>query len=292
MSEQSSVALQEENAALRQQITQLEATIAELRQFKTALDNAPDGVVIADMDSNLRYANQAFRELTNDGTQTPGDNISDYYTPEDLERLRHEMPETLRRTNRWQGEVQLRGPKGSNWTSQTTASMLHDEEHKPFGVVLTFRDVTQKQRDEQERLALQQQVIDAQQAALRELSTPLIPITDGLIAMPLVGAIDSTRAQQIMETLLEGIGELQAETAILDITGVKVVDTQVANALLRAAKAAQLLGAQVVLTGISAEVAQALVGLGADLGGVVTHSNLQSGISYALDQRPGALFAR
>ena len=124
-----------------------------------------------------------------------------------------------------------------------------------------------------------------QSIALRELSTPLVPITDGLVAMPIVGAIDSLRAQQIMETLLEGISELQADIAILDITGVRVVDTQVAAALLAAAQAAQLLGALVVLTGISAEVAQALVHLGAEMRGIVTRSNLQSGIAYAFEQR-------
>jgi rsbT co-antagonist protein RsbR len=127
-------------------------------------------------------------------------------------------------------------------------------------------------------------LIAAQQAALAELSTPLIPLAEGVIAMPIVGAIDSGRAQRIMEALLEGISFQQAETAILDITGVRVVDTQVADALLRAAQAAKLLGARVVLTGISAEVAQAIVHLGANLGSVVTRSNLQSGIAYALDQ--------
>jgi rsbT co-antagonist protein RsbR len=144
-----------------------------------------------------------------------------------------------------------------------------------------------------ENEGLQARIVEleqAQMAALRELSTPLVPITDGLVAMPLVGAIDSMRAQQIMETLLEGISAQQADIAILDITGVRVVDTQVAAALLRAAQAAQLLGAQVVLTGISAEVAQALVHLGAELRGIVTRSNLQSGIAYAFEQR-GADFS-
>ena len=132
---------------------------------------------------------------------------------------------------------------------------------------------------------MQQELIAAQQSALRELSTPLIPILDGVVAMPLIGAIDSARAQQIMETLLEGIGEKRASIAILDITGVRVVDTQVANALIRTAQAAQLLGARVILTGITPEVAQTLVQLGVDLSSVTTRSTLQSGIAYALTQR-------
>jgi rsbT co-antagonist protein RsbR len=131
---------------------------------------------------------------------------------------------------------------------------------------------------------LQQQTIEEKEMALRELSTPLIPLADGVVALPLIGSIDSNRIQQIMETLLEGISEQQADVALIDITGVKMVDTQVADGLLRAAQAAKLLGAQVVLTGISSDIAQTLVHLGADLNGIITHATLQSGIAFAMEQ--------
>ena len=121
-----------------------------------------------------------------------------------------------------------------------------------------------------------------QEAALRELSTPLIPISDRVVVMPLIGAINSRRAQQVIETLLHGLADSRADRAILDITGVLVVDTQVANALVAAAQAVKLLGATVILTGIRPEVAQTLVGLGIDLRGIVTCGTLQSGIAYAL----------
>jgi rsbT co-antagonist protein RsbR len=152
-------------------------------------------------------------------------------------------------------------------------------------VLWVARDITPQRNAEAERIALQDQVIAAQQAALRELSTPIIPLTDQVVAMPLIGTIDSSRAQQVIETLLEGVTATRATTAILDITGVQVVDTQVANALLRAAQAVKLLGAQVVLTGIRPEVAQTLVGLGLDMSTIVTRSSLQSGISFALAGR-------
>lgn len=147
------------------------------------------------------------------------------------------------------------------------------------------RDVTKQRRAERERQAMQEQIIQAQQAALRELSTPLMPIADGVVAMPIIGTIDSMRAQQIMETLLQGIAEHSADIAILDITGVKVVDTQVAGALLRAAQAARMLGAQVVLTGISPEIAQTLVHIGTEMREMVAKPTLQQGIAYALEQR-------
>ena len=141
---------------------------------------------------------------------------------------------------------------------------------------------SRKQTEEMLRQTIaQEETIRAQQAALAELSTPLIPLSDQVMVMPLVGAVDSQRAQQVLTALLEGIASSGAQVAILDITGVAVVDTQVANALIRAAQAVKLLGAQVVLTGIRPEVAQTLVGLGADLGGIITRSNLQSGIVYA-----------
>lgn len=127
-----------------------------------------------------------------------------------------------------------------------------------------------------------QEIIEVQRQALRELSTPVVPISDEIIAMPLIGSIDTARAQQIMEGLLMVISRHQAEVVIIDITGVPVVDTGVANHLLQTARAARLLGARVVLTGIAPEVAQTIVSLGVELSGIVTKSNLQSGIEYAL----------
>ncbi|HEU4322566.1 MAG TPA: STAS domain-containing protein [Roseiflexaceae bacterium] len=148
---------------------------------------------------------------------------------------------------------------------------------------VSLEDITERKQAEEALVQSlrQEETIRAQQAALAELSTPLIPISDQVMVMPLIGAIDSHRAQQVIETLLAGISRNGAQVAILDITGVPVVDTQVANILLRVAQSARLLGARVVLTGIRPEVAQTLVGLGADLAGVTTLSTLQRGIAYA-----------
>jgi anti-anti-sigma factor len=127
----------------------------------------------------------------------------------------------------------------------------------------------------------QEATIRAQEATLAELSTPLIPISAQVMVMPLIGTIDARRAQQVLDTLLHGVARTRAHVAIVDITGVPLVDAQVANVLVQAAQAVNLLGAQVVLTGIRPEVAQTLVGLGIDLGGITTQSNLQSGIAFA-----------
>jgi anti-anti-sigma regulatory factor len=142
--------------------------------------------------------------------------------------------------------------------------------------------LAERERVEAERAHLQEGMIRLQATALAELSTPLIPINDRIVVMPLIGSIDSRRAQQVLQTLLSGIADSRAEVAILDITGVSVVDTQVANALVQVAQAVRLLGAQIMLTGIRPEVAQILVSLGIDLQGIITHSTLQSGVAYAL----------
>jgi rsbT co-antagonist protein RsbR len=151
-------------------------------------------------------------------------------------------------------------------------------------VMALVRDATEQKQATAEREALQQQLIDAQRNALRELSTPLIPISRDVVIMPLIGTIDSQRAQQVMEALLEGVALHQASLVILDITGVAIVDTQVAQTFIQAAQAVRLLGAQVMLTGIQPQIAQTLVHLGVDLSGIITRGSLQSGIAAALQQ--------
>jgi rsbT co-antagonist protein RsbR len=153
------------------------------------------------------------------------------------------------------------------------------------GLSVYFHDISARRQIEAERKRMQEEIIQAQAAILAEMSTPVIPLSNEVMVMPLIGSVDTQRAQQIMETLLNGIAQQHATVAILDITGVRVVDTQVANALVRAAQAVKLLGAQVILTGMNPTMAQTLVHLGADLTGLTTRSTLQDGITYALGQK-------
>jgi anti-anti-sigma factor len=117
---------------------------------------------------------------------------------------------------------------------------------------------------------------------VRERSTPVIPLQDRVLVLPLVGTIDTERARDLTDRLLEAVRRTRALVILLDITGVPVVDTAVAQAIIQAANAARLLGAEVVLVGVRSEVAQTLVTLGVSMEGLVTKSNLQSGIAYAL----------
>jgi PAS domain S-box-containing protein len=289
----------DELTALRQRVAELEEQLAahavaverqnsiesELRLFKALFDSAVDGVSFATPDRILRYANRAFGEMSGYGDQCVGHAISDFAVPEELEAIQQDIRPAIATKGYWQGRIPFLRPNGDVWPADASVFLTFDAAGAPIGQGLIMRDATKQIRNEQERAALHEQVIEAQQAALRELSTPLIPLTDDLLAMPLIGTIDSIRAQQVIETLLAGVAASRAATVILDITGVQVVDTQVANALLRAAQAVKLLGAQVVLTGIRPEIAQTLVGLGLDLSGIVTRATLQSGISFALAGR-------
>ena len=116
---------------------------------------------------------------------------------------------------------------------------------------------------------------------VREMSSPVIPIHDRVLVLPLIGLVDSERAQHLTEAMLEAVQRQRARVVLLDITGVPVVDTAVAQALVRAADAGRLLGAEVVLVGVRPEVAQTLVMLGVSLEGLVTRADLQSGVEYA-----------
>lgn len=149
-------------------------------------------------------------------------------------------------------------------------------------------ELVERERVEQSRAALQEAIIEAQNARLAELSTPLIPITDHIMVMPLIGTVDAGRAQQALEAALNGVQANQANVVILDVTGVTVLDSAVATTLMRTAAALRLLGATTVITGIRADLAQTLIALGVDLGVMVTRGTLKSGIDYALKQVGGA----
>ena len=120
------------------------------------------------------------------------------------------------------------------------------------------------------------------QAAIRELSTPVIKVYDRVLLLPIVGTVDTQRAHQIMETVLVQVVEQQAKVMILDIAGVPVVDTKVADHILKTTAAVQLLGAQTILTGISASVARTVVQLGVEITRMHTRSKLSEGIELAL----------
>jgi rsbT co-antagonist protein RsbR len=268
-------------AAIMRDLTTEGEAARQLQLFQFLVESAPTGFAFADLDGVVTYLNPAFRSLLGYEQLPVGLTLSAIAAPCEQERTPAVVGEVAT-TGVWQGPYVYQRSDGNTLDVHLTAVLIRDREGQPLAFGGIARDIRDEQRAEQERRVLQEQVIAAQQAALCELSTPLIPLAAGVVAMPLIGSIDSARAQQVIETLLEGVAATSATTAILDITGVPVVDTQVANALIRAAQAVKLLGARVVLTGIRPEVAQTLVGLGADLSSITTRSSLQAGIAFAM----------
>jgi len=145
------------------------------------------------------------------------------------------------------------------------------------------QEIIERKRAEEESIRLQQEIIQAQQHAIAELSTPIIPIMDNIIVMPLIGNIDTMRARDITRLLLAGISQHRAKVVILDVTGVPLVDSGVANHLNKTIMAARLKGAQTIVTGISDVVAETIVDLGIDWSAFTTLNDLQTGLVAALD---------
>ncbi len=131
-------------------------------------------------------------------------------------------------------------------------------------------------RELEEKLAM----IEVQRAAIRELSTPIIEVWEGVLCLPVVGVLDTTRSAEMTEALLTSIVEKKANCAIIDITGIQVMDTGTADHFLRMARAVRLLGADCLLTGINPAIAQTIIHMGVDLSGVVTHRTMRNALQY------------
>jgi rsbT co-antagonist protein RsbR len=134
-------------------------------------------------------------------------------------------------------------------------------------------------------LKTREEVITRQQEEMLELSTPVVKLWEGILALPMIGTLDSNRTQVVMETLLQRIVETGADVAIIDITGVPTVDTLVAQHLLKTVTAARLMGADCIISGIRPQIAQTIVHLGVELGDVVTKATLADAFALALQRR-------
>ncbi|HEY0604077.1 MAG TPA: STAS domain-containing protein [Herpetosiphonaceae bacterium] len=173
-------------------------------------------------------------------------------------------------TARSEAEAAAQALEASNANLEATVSERTREVQAALAEV-------QRRVEEQKRLLDE---VEVQRLTIRELSVPVIPITETTLVMPLVGALDSTRILQIQEQALQSLETWRARHLILDITGVPLVDSQVALGLLTVVRSAKLLGTEVMLVGIRPEVAQSIVGLGVHLGELYTASNLQMALSY------------
>lgn len=180
-----------------------------------------------------------------------------------------------------QGILYVIPQEGSSATSQTYYGIWVEQ----LAALLSRFKLEDSLRQNNESLRVLHEQERSLSNMIRDLSAPVVPVTDGIVVLPLIGIIDDIRAEQIMTNLLESVNIYDAEVIVLDITGVPLVDTQTASHLLRAAQAVRLLGARVIITGIRPEIAQTVVQLGIDTTQITTAANMEAGLRYALRLR-------
>jgi PAS domain S-box-containing protein len=277
--------------------TLAEQTAAELSRSERSLRDSEqhardvlDGlftfVGVMKPDGELLQANRAMLEAASlapqDVLQKP---LEETYWWAHSDESKSELRAAIERAAK--GEVvrydaRMRLAEGKLITVDLAITPLRDAAGKVSHLIPSGTDISDRLAAEEGRARLNEEIIGMQAARLAELSTPLIPLGKSIVLMPLIGAMDAARARQVVEAVAAGVASRRARVALIDITGVPTIDASVAGLLMQAAQVARILGAEVVLTGINPAVAQAMVRIGTDLGGVVTRGDLQSGIDYAM----------
>ncbi|MCL0081952.1 PAS domain S-box protein [Dehalococcoidia bacterium] len=260
----------------------MEREIEERQEYLVSvLRNAPDAIVTLDAANRILEWNPAAERLfgyTYD--EVVGKDIDDVVTRPDVkEQAILFTKQVLSRKNIPPTEV-VRYRKDGTPLNVIVAGSPIIIEQEMRGAVIVYADITERKRLEEQL----RDTVEKLKASHEELSTPVVQIWDRVLALPLIGVVDSLRAQKIMETLLNRIVETQSEMVILDITGVSSIDTQVVNHLIKTIQAARLLGAECVITGIRPEIAQTMIHLGLDMESFPTRRSLRDGLMYALEK--------
>jgi DNA-binding response OmpR family regulator/anti-anti-sigma regulatory factor len=171
---------------------------------------------------------------------------------------------------------------------KSNEALVREAEHREEALrELTSRlslELAERERADQQRAFLREEIIAVQRATLVEMSTPLIPITNRIMVMPIIGAMNEERAEQLLETALRGVHAHGANVVIIDVTGLKAMDEKVADSLMKTSGALRLLGAHAVITGIRPALARTLLASNVDLASIVTRGTLEGGIAYALER--------
>ncbi|MDC3953634.1 PAS domain S-box protein [Polyangium jinanense] len=248
--------------------------------LRSVAENAPDGIGIAKPDGSVMYANPAFCTMMGSEEASRG-HFADFVHPDEGPKLA-QIAEVAEHVGHWDGHLRYKRADGTSFNARLKAFRVKSANGETIARCVLVRDATPEERSEEQRRALEEEIQRAQAEALRELAAPLLPLAEGVLAMPLVGSLDAARTPRIIELMLEGITRTGAGHVIVDITGVPVVDAEVAESIVRAARAAELVGAEVVLTGVRGAVAKTLVDLDVDLGGMDTWSTLRAGVAHAI----------
>jgi rsbT co-antagonist protein RsbR len=240
------------------------------------LQNVPNIVIVVDRDGIMQY-------FTMDGVaidDVVGQSQYDFIPEEHHALVKKANAEVFSEGETRHYEIQGTPPdEPARWYSTVLSPIKRDG--KVVAASVFTADVTDRKMAEKELQSAKDELIAQQSRAIMELSTPVIEVWEDILVLPLIGAIDTARAQRVVESLLETIVEKQASVVIMDITGVPLIDTAVANHLIMTVSAVTILGTRMILTGVSPHNAQTLVKLGVDLGSITTKSSLRAGLKLA-----------
>jgi rsbT co-antagonist protein RsbR len=203
--------------------------------------------------------------------------------PADRERILQEAPAAMKE-GRPIGPYRIHASDGRILWIQSQLAIERDAAGVPIRMYGLTLDMTSFQRAQEERMALQQELADQAQRLL-ELSTPLIPVSEDVLVMPVIGTLDPARARYALETLLNGVTALRVRYVLVDLTGVSIVDAASASALLKMISAVRFLGSRVILTGMRAEIARAIIELQSELTEVMTRPSLRDAIAEFVTSR-------
>jgi rsbT co-antagonist protein RsbR len=312
--------LVQELAEARARIVELEASETKREQtekalleseekYRAILENIEEGYYEVDLAGSLMFFNDALCRLYGYAKDELMGMDYRQYVDDETAKIMYQTYNAVYRTGKPDKafDWEVIGKDGTRRSVEVSISLIGDATGEPSGFRGVVRDITERKRAEEalkdayaeverqveeqttkleretaERERLQQEIIEAQKRALQELSTPIIPVMEGIIVMPLIGSIDTMRARDITRSLLAGISQHRARVAILDITGVPIVDSGVANHLNKTIQAARLKGTHTIVTGVSDAVAETIVDLGIDWSDIETLSDLQTGLRAAL----------
>jgi PAS domain S-box-containing protein len=253
-------------------LSPMPGAISPLALFRGVLDAAPDAMVIVNRDGRIVLVNVRTEEIFNYNRRELLGQPVEVLVPNRFfeAHATHRTGYLAQPRPRPMGlglELFARRRDGSEFPVEISLSPMATEDD--MLVIAAIRDVTERKR------------LEATVRASRELSTPVLPVRERFLIVPIIGVIDSMRAHQLSDQVLVGIRAHRAKAVVMDITGVPLIDETVANHLVRIVDKARLLGATVILTGVSTAIAQTLVATKVDLGQVLTMGDLQAGIEEA-----------
>jgi rsbT co-antagonist protein RsbR len=245
----------------------------ELVMYRALLENLPQRIFLKDKRSVYIYGNSSYsRDLGVKPDKIVGKTDYDFY-PRELAEKHMADDKRIMESGKPEELEETYSERGQEVTVQKVKSPVKDEEGNIIGIAGIFWDITERRRAEK---GLQER-----DEAIRKLSTPLVETWEGIVMLPMVGVLDSSRAKQLTESILKCIARGKVRVVIMDVSGIAAIDTKTANHILRTVQAVRLMGSDMIITGIRPDVAVTLATLGIDLSNVVTRGTLREGLEFA-----------